>query len=80
LKVLKILMTCFAVISVLSLPVMIIYSQGNQYGSSFFMEALSLGNIGEARSVCIHQFLGISREEKLSCNVGVMTGVKKYGI
>ena len=44
------------------------------------MEALSLGNIGEASSTCTHQFLGITREEKHSCSVGVMTGIKEYGI
>jgi hypothetical protein len=80
LKVLKILITCFSVISVLCLPIVVIYSTGDGYINPKFLEKLSLGNIGEAKTVCFHQFIGVTKSLDHKCAIGTISTLKNSGV
>ena len=58
------------------------YSQGDAFAGEHSSEILrfSLGNLGHAEPVCMHQFLQLFDPIEVSCKKGKISGFHGFGI
>ena len=82
---LRYLMIIFLIINIMFLPIMFIYYQNNgmsSFRSSLSMvNSLSIANLGQAGTKCVHQYVGIgSKQEKLFCERGKIKQLLHWGV
>ena len=76
----------FCFLCVLALPMIIMYSQGGNYKKQkgnflkHFLAVASLGNFGESRSICLHQYFNLNFNHTVSCNMGQISTLQYSGI
>ena len=81
----KIMMALFFVITILFAPVMYTNSlKGNHYKEEGMMTRLilgnSLGNLGQPKATCIHQYISLDEETHLRCDIGKLSPLSSAGL
>ena len=65
---------------------MIMYAGGGNYKTrtrnplKHIIALLSLGNFGESRSICLHQYFNLNFKHTISCNMGEISQLMYSGI
>ena len=80
---LRSLMGIFALMTALNIPLIIYYSQGKfmkQTTGTWGLYTVSLGNIGQTEPQCIHQYVGLTKEQSFKCNKGRLSELYYYGV
>ena len=75
----------FCFLSVLALPMIFMYSSGGNYKTEIstikhVLTLASLGNFGESRSICLHQYFNLNFNHTVSCNMGEISSLMYSGI
>jgi hypothetical protein len=78
------LMKVFFIITLLFMPVMLIYYNGNGYnhlgGLDKMFAPFTLGNIGFASTDCQYHFVSMKEPSRIECHKGTISKAKHWGL
>ena len=83
-SMLRFLMVSMAMMTIVMFPTIRTYSQGavmeNNYDDFLSSSKISIGNLGQAQPICIHQYVSLNFSQSLICPKGEMTNLYYFGI
>lgn len=81
-RMLYYLIGIFIVFSILSIPSIVIYSSydGLAELSNYSKSKYTLGNMGYSGATCSSMYLGVGKEQTISCDNGKITKLYSYGL
>ena len=82
-SLLRWLMASMAMMTVVTLPLVLIYRGSpvmDNFNDMFYTTYLSIGNLGQAEAQCVHQYVSLNYEQTFVCSKGKMTSLFYQGI